>query len=341
MEKIIVTGAAGFIGAALINKLLENNYKVVGIDNLNDYYDIKLKQDRLKNIEKLNYKNIDNWFFEKCNLVNYIEIEKIFINYKPDIVINLAAQAGVRYSIKNPKAYIESNIVGFYNILELSRKYNVRNFIFASSSSVYGGNKELPFCENHTVNHPVNLYGASKVSNEVIAHSYSYLFKIPITGLRFFTVYGPWGRPDMAPFIFTKLMLKGEEIVLNKRGTMMRDFTYIDDIVEGIYKCAKKPATPTSKFSKVNYDPSISEAPFRLFNIGNGLPIKIIDFVEILEDVLNIRAIKKYSDNTLGEMDNTEADTKKLEDWIKFKPKIKLRTGTKYFVDWFKEYYNF
>ena len=215
MEKIIVTGAAGFIGAALINKLLENNYKVVGIDNLNDYYDIKLKQDRLKNIEKLNYKNIDNWFFEKCNLVNYIEIEKIFINYKPDIVINLAAQAGVRYSIKNPKAYIESNIVGFYNILELSRKYNVKNFIFASSSSVYGGNRELPFCENHTVNHPVNLYGASKVSNEVIAHSYSYLFKIPITGLRFFTVYGPWGRPDMAPFIFTKLML-GEEIVLNK-----------------------------------------------------------------------------------------------------------------------------
>lgn len=339
MNKILLTGAAGFIGAALTSKFLKCGYKVIGLDNLNNYYEVKLKQDRLKNIEVDNFKFISNWVFEKCDLVNCDQLEQVFFKHKPDIVVNLAAQAGVRYSLQNPNAYISSNIIGFYNIIELCREYKVKNFIFASSSSVYGSNSKLPFSEDQTVNHPINLYGATKISNEVIAHSYSYLYRIPTTGLRFFTVYGPWGRPDMAPFIFTKLIIEGKEILINKMGNMMRDFTYIDDIVEGIFRCAEKPAEPKNNYSRKEYDPSVSDAPFRLFNIGNGDPIRIIDFVEILEEVIQIKAIKEFNPNTIGEMDSTEADTSKLIEWIKFKPSIELREGVKHFVKWFKEYY--
>ncbi len=334
----LITGAAGFIGFHLCKRLLLENKKVIGIDNLNDYYDLKLKKNRLKNLENLTFDSI-NWKFIETDLIDKDNLNKVFIKYKPSIVINLAAQAGVRYSIENPDVYLNSNILGFGNLLECCRKYCIENLIFASSSSVYGANTKIPFNEDHPVNHPVSLYAASKKSNEIMAHSYSHLFKIPITGLRLFTVYGPWGRPDMAPMIFAKSIYENRAINIFNYGKMKRDFTYIDDIVEGIIRCSKKPALPDKNFNRSDPNPSTSFAPFRIFNLGNSEPIEILKFVEILEDAIGIKAIKSLTEMQLGDVEITYADSSKFYEWIGFKPETSLTKGINQFIDWFKKYY--
>ena len=332
---IIVTGAAGFIGAALSKKLLDSGFQVVGIDNLNHYYSPALKEKRLSLIkEKI------GWNFYKVSLENKEEIEEIFSKYKPKVVVNLAAQAGVRYSIDNPDSYIQSNIVGFLNIIESCRKHEVENFIYASSSSVYGGNKKMPFNEDHQVDHPISLYAATKKSNELIAHTYSSIFKIPSTGLRFFTVYGPWGRPDMSPMIFTKSILKKQPIEIFNFGKMKRDFTFIDDIVEGIFRCCFKPATVDEKFDSQKPKSSTSFAPHRIFNIGNSSPVELMDFINILEDQIGVKAIKTFKEMQKGDVVATEADILKFSKWVNFKPETSLENGIEIFVKWFKEYLN-
>ena len=337
-ECILVTGSAGFIGAALSKYLLKKGYKVIGLDNLNSYYDVALKKARLRNIEKTNNNN-SNWKFFNFSIEEKDQLNNLLAKYRPEVVVNLAAQAGVRYSLENPYEYIQSNLVGFGNILESCKTYKVQNFIFASSSSVYGGNKELPFKENHNVDQPLSLYAATKISNEVMAHSYSYLYKIPSTGLRFFTVYGPWGRPDMAPMIFTKAIQKKHPIKIFNNGDMYRDFTYIDDIVESIYRCCKKPAN--TNYNSVNTKPLPENAfgPYKIFNIGNGKPINLNIFIEILEKELGEKAIKIFEPMQLGDVKATIADTKKLRDWIDFKPKTDLEDGIKPFIEWYKNYY--
>ena len=338
-DNIIISGAAGFIGAALAKKLISYGMNVIGFDSMNDYYDQKLKLDRLKSIDILQNKYQSTWKFHKLNLVEKLCLNDIFETYKPKIVINLAAQAGVRYSINNPESYIENNIVGFNNLLECCRKYKVKNLIYASSSSVYGGNQSLPFSENQEVNHPISLYAASKKSNELMAHSYSNLFQIPCTGLRFFTVYGPWGRPDMAPMIFVNSILNKEPIDIFNYGNMNRDFTYIDDVVEGIYKCCLKPATPNKDFDFLNPDASSSFAPHRIFNLGNSNPVNLGDFIKIIEKELGMKAIKIYKELQPGDVLSTAADITKLRDWVGFRPEISINTGIKLFVKWFKDYY--
>ena len=290
-KKILVTGAAGFIGSEIVKKLLSEGVEVVGIDNINSYYNPSLKEKRIKNIEDINQNNL--WNFCKVNLNNSKNIDQIFTEYKPNIVINLAAQAGVRYSIENPMSYVESNIVGFLNILQGCRKYKVEHLIYASSSSVYGGNKITPFNESNSVDHPVSLYAATKKSNEILAHSYSHLYQIPMTGLRFFTVYGPMGRPDMAPMIFADAILRGQAINVFNNGEMSRDFTYIDDVIDAIYKCCLKTPYSNSQFYEKNPEPSTSFAPHRIFNVGNNNPTNLLDFIELLESYLGVRAIKK------------------------------------------------
>ncbi len=337
-RKVIVTGAAGFIGAAISTKLLLKGDKVVGIDNLNDYYDISLKKSRINEI-KLKISK-DNWKFFQVDLENYKRLDLIFDETKPDIVINLAAQAGVRYSLENPSSYIKSNLVGFGNVLELCKKYGIKNLIYASSSSVYGGNKKLPFKETDAVNHPVSLYAATKKSNELMAHSYSHLYNLPCTGLRFFTVYGPWGRPDMAPMIFTKSILEAKPINIFNFGDMSRDFTYIDDISEAIYKCTHKPATINYQFNPTKPDPSSSTAPHRIFNIGNNKSVDLLYFISLLEDNLEIKAIRNLKPIQPGDVKDTFADTHKLEEWINFCPKTPIEIGVKNFIDWYKNYYN-
>ena len=281
-----------------------------------------------------------NWNFVEGSLENQALINKIFTEFKPKIVINLAAQAGVRYSIENPKSYINSNIIGFHNILEGCRNYGVKNLIYASSSSVYGGNKKIPFSEDQSVDHPISLYAATKKANEVIAHSYSHLYNIPATGLRFFTVYGPFGRPDMAPMIFADALLKNRPINVFNHGQMRRDFTYIDDIVESIFRCCSKPARPDSNFNQFDPEPSRSNAPHMIFNIGNGKPINLIEFIEILEMELGCKAIKKLKEIQPGDVVETYADTNKLKDWINYQPQTSLNDGLKIFCRWFKEYYS-
>ena len=331
---ILVTGAAGFIGAALINKLLINGEKIIGIDNLNQYYETSLKRARLEKIKSNSDKYSNNFLFYKLSIEDKNEIEALFDNYKFKIVVHLAAQAGVRYSLENPDSYFQSNLIGFGNILEAVRKGNVSNFIFASSSSVYGGNKKLPFCEDQNVDHPVSLYAATKKSNELMAHSYSHLYRIPTTGLRFFTVYGPWGRPDMAPMIFTKAILEKNKIKIFNHGNMKRDFTYIDDVTEGIFKCCYKPAT-----SKNNPNGFFSSAPYRVFNIGNSNPIKLMSFIELLEDKLDLKADKDYLDMQNGDVKETWADTDELRKWISYSPSTSIEKGVEKFVDWYKKYY--
>ena len=337
-KPIIVTGAAGFIGSKLVEKLLNNGEEIIGIDNINNYYDPNLKNARLKNIEKQAIKG-SNWNFEKISITDYLSLNKVFIKYKPRLVINLAAQAGVRYSMENPSAYFNTNLVGFGNILECCRNNDVEHLIYASSSSVYGGNKKLPFEEEQSVNHPVSLYAATKKSNELMAHAYSHLYNIPSTGLRFFTVYGPWGRPDMAPMIFAKSILKNEPIKIFNYGNMQRDFTYIDDIAEGIFRCCYKVATVDEKFEKLNPKASTSFAPHRIFNIGNSSPIELKEFIELLEDALGIKAIKDFKPMQPGDVENTAADTTKLFDWVDFKPLITLEEGIVKFAKWYKDYY--
>ena len=338
-EKVLVTGAAGFIGAALSKKLLEIGSKVIGIDNLNNYYDPDLKRARIKNISNFANSKSFPWVFKKISLEDEKELNNIFLEFKPKIVVNLAAQAGVRYSLKNPNSYINSNLVGFSNLLEAVRNHSVENFIYASSSSVYGGNINIPFKETDNVDHPVSLYAATKKSNEILSHSYSHLYKIPCTGLRFFTVYGPWGRPDMAPMLFAKAILNGDPIDIFNYGDMQRDFTYIDDITEALVRCCFKPAYPDPDFKTDNPKPNNSWAPYRIFNIGNGTPIDLMKFIEILEKVLGKKAIKEFREIEPGDVKKTCSENTKLESWINYKPNTSLEVGILRFAEWYKNYY--
>jgi len=337
--RILITGAAGFIGSALSIKLIEKGESVLGIDNLNSYYDVNLKMQRIKNIENLCALIRGDWNFEKCELENNVLLNQIFSKFEPDVVVNLAAQAGVRYSLQNPLSYLNSNLLGFGNILEECRKFKVGNLIYASSSSVYGGNKNIPFNENQAVDHPVSLYAATKRSNELMAHSYSHIYGIPSTGLRFFTVYGPWGRPDMAPMIFTKSILNNKPINVFNYGKMKRDFTFIDDIVEGIFHCCYKPAIANKEEDISNIDASTSFAPHLIFNIGNSNSVELLKFINVLEEEIGNKAIIKFVKMLPVDVVETEADTTKLKNWINFSPKTSIEEGIKKFVDWYKNYY--
>tara|TARA_B100000212_G_scaffold303767_1_gene250749 strand:- start:1084 stop:2112 length:1029 start_codon:yes stop_codon:yes gene_type:complete len=338
-EKILVTGAAGFIGFNLCRKLINDNYEVIGIDNLNSYYDINLKKSRLNLLEFESQRNHRNFTFFEESIENQKQIYKIFKDYKPNKVVNLAAQAGVRYSLINPNAYIQSNIVGFSNILEACRKFNVKHLLFASSSSVYGGNTKLPLSENDNVDHPISLYAASKKSNELMAHAYSHLYNLPTTGLRFFTVYGPWGRPDMALFIFTKSILENKPINVFNHGDMIRDFTFIDDIVSSLLQIIKKKPKGDLNFDKNDPNPSSSWAPYKIFNIGNSNPVKLLEYISEIEICLDKKAIINFEDMQPGDVKSTSADTSLLEKWISFKPKTSINYGIREFVKWYKEYY--
>ena len=339
--KILVTGAAGFIGQAVCIKLLNEGKNILGIDNLNSYYDKKLKLDRLSFIDKNICNSNKGWQFKKCDLKDTILLEKIFSDFRPNIVVNLAAQAGVRFSTKNPSEYIQSNIVGFSNLLDNCIKFDIENLIFASSSSVYGSYKKEPFNEDSPVAHPLSLYAATKRSNELVAHSYSNIHNLPTTGLRFFTVYGPWGRPDMAPFIFTKSILEAKPLRIYNFGKMQRDFTYIDDISEAVKLCCFKKASKNENFDYKSPKISSSFAPYRIFNIGNSKPIKLMEFIETLEKELGEKAIKQFEPLQEGDAISTYADVSKLEKWINFKPKVTLDQGVKLFINWYKKYYNF
>ena len=337
VDKVLVTGAAGFIGSAIVKRLLKEGIKVIGIDNMNSYYNPLLKEKRIEQIREIEKENL--WKFHKLDLVDKEKIDEIFKIYKPTIVINLAAQAGVRYSLLNPMSYVHSNIVGFLNILEGCRNFNIKHLIYASSSSVYGGNKIYPYNEKQSVDHPVSLYAATKKSNEVIAHSYSHLFKIPSTGLRFFTVYGPQGRPDMAPMIFADSMLRGKPIDVFNNGKMSRDFTYIDDAVDAIYKCCFKFPYPNNSFYSHNPEPSTSFAPHRIFNVGSNNPIKLMNFIEKLEAALNVKAIKRMRQMQPGDIESTFSDISKIQEWIDYSPNTSFEDGISNFALWFKNYF--
>jgi len=331
--KILVTGTAGFIGSHLAKKLINQGYEVVGVDNINDYYSVKLKEDRLKTIGETNFT------FYKLNLEDYEGLSQIFSDEQPSVVINLAAQAGVRYSLENPHAYIDSNIVGFMNILECCRHYKVENLIYASSSSVYGANTTKPFKTSDNIDHPLSLYAATKKSNELMAHTYSHLYNLSTTGLRFFTVYGPWGRPDMALFKFTKAIVNDETIDVYNHGKMMRDFTYVDDIVEAISRLVKKPATPNENWTGADPDPSSSSAPYKIYNIGNNSPVRLMEFVEAIENKLGKTAKKNYMDLQPGDVPETYANVDDLYRDIDFKPQTTIQDGVNKFIDWYMEYY--
>ena len=337
LRTVLVTGAAGFIGAALSKRLLQRGDRVVGIDNLNDYYDPGLKQARLHQIEAV--ATAGAWRFERMALEDGEALTALFAKERPQVVVNLAAQAGVRYSLENPAAYIQSNLVGFGNLLEGCRHYGTKNLVYASSSSVYGGNRNLPFHEQQPVNHPVSLYAASKKANELMAHTYSHLYKLPATGLRFFTVYGPWGRPDMAPMLFARAILAGEPIKVFNHGKMQRDFTYIDDIVEGVLRCCDKPATADPEFDPLQPDPATAAAPHRVFNIGNSQPVELLRFIEIMEQALFREAVKDFQPMQPGDVVATAADTSALESWIDFKPSTAIEVGVQRFAQWYSDYY--
>ena len=336
-KTVLVTGAAGFIGAALSQRLLQRGDRVVGLDNLNDYYDPSLKQARLRQIEAV--ASLGAWRFERMALEDGASLMGLFADEKPDVVVNLAAQAGVRYSLENPAAYIQSNLVGFGNLLEGCRHHGVENLVYASSSSVYGGNRNLPFDERQPVNHPVSLYAASKKANELMAHTYSHLYGLPATGLRFFTVYGPWGRPDMAPMLFAKAILAGNPIRVFNHGQMQRDFTYIDDIVEGVLRCCDKPATANPDFDPLAPDPATAAAPHRVFNIGNSQPTPLLRFIEVMEEALGREAIKDFQPMQPGDVVATAADTTALEQWVGFKPSTSIEEGVDAFARWYRDYF--
>ena len=335
--KVLITGACGFIGFHLCKKLLQNDFEVLGIDNFNSYYDTSLKEARLIELNNILTKGKFNVLRE--DIKNLEVLKQTFYEFKPDIVVNLAAQAGVRYSIENPSEYIQTNLLGFGNILECCRKLNVNNFVYASSSSVYGGNTKMPFSEIQSVDHPVSLYAATKKSNELMAHSYSHLYKIPSTGLRFFTVYGPWGRPDMALFLFTKSILNEEPIKVFNNGEMIRDFTYIDDISESLFRIIKKPATPDKYFDTDNPNPCTSWAPHRIFNIGNSKPISLMTYINAIEDCLGKKAKKEFLPLQLGDVPSTSSDCSELDSWIGFKPKTTVLEGVEQFVSWYRNFY--
>jgi UDP-glucuronate 4-epimerase len=332
--KILLTGAAGFIGMHTALRLLERGDEVVGVDNLNDYYDVKLKLARLARL-----KPHPNFNFHQINVEDRPAMAALFEQNKPSRVIHLAAQAGVRYSLENPHAYIDANLQGFINILEGCRYQSVEHLAYASSSSVYGGNTALPFSEHDNIDHPVSLYAATKKANELMAHTYSHLFRFPTTGLRFFTVYGPWGRPDMALFLFTKAILEGKPIDVFNHGKMVRDFTYIDDIVEGVIRVSDKPAEPNPLFNAATPDPATSNAPYRVFNIGNNQPTQLMEYISALETALGKTAKKNYLPMQLGDVPATAANTDAMDAWVGFKPNTSVHKGVARFVDWYRNYY--
>ncbi len=333
--KVLVTGAAGFIGMHSSLRLLERGDSVVGIDNLNDYYDPTLKQARL---ERLNAS--PSFTFTKADVADRGCIERIFREHRPQRVVHLAAQAGVRYSLTNPHAYIDSNLQGFVNILEGCRHAEVEHLVYASSSSVYGGNTSLPFKETDSVDHPISLYAATKKANELMAHTYSHLFRLPTTGLRFFTVYGPWGRPDMALFLFTKAILEGRPIDVFNHGKMRRDFTYVDDIVEGILRVLDRPAEPDPAFNPMQPDPARSDAPYRIFNIGNSSPVQLMTYIETLEENLGRKAVKNFLPLQQGDVPASDADTSQLKSATGFAPSTPVKDGIRRFVEWYRSYYS-
>lgn len=349
MKKILITGTAGFIGYHLANLLLKLGHDVVGLDSVNDYYDVTLKYQRLKNAgilkesiypAKLTKSTVhESYRFIQLQLENKEQLLQLFKSEKFDVVIHLAAQAGVRYSLTNPEAYIDSNITGFLNILEACRYYPVENLIYASSSSVYGLNTDMPFSVRSNVDHPVSLYAASKKSNELMAHTYSHIFGIPTIGLRFFTVYGPWGRPDMALFLFTKAILEGKPIEVFNNGNMQRDFTYVDDIVEGISRMVEKPPVANKTWDAVNPDPSSSSAPYRIYNIGNNNPVKLMDFIGAIETATGIVAEKIMKPIQPGDVEKTWADVNSLINDYNYRPATPVSHGIKEFVSWFRDYY--
>ncbi|MCX8145707.1 MAG: NAD-dependent epimerase [Azovibrio sp.] len=332
--KVLVTGAAGFIGSYVSRRLLERGDEVVGLDNLNDYYGPRLKQDRLARLVSL-----PGFRFVKLDVADREGMENLFAEARFDKVVHLAAQAGVRYSLKNPHAYTDSNLVGFTHILEGCRHHGVQHLVYASSSSVYGGNTRMPFSEHDAVDHPISLYAATKKANELMAHTYSHLYGLPTTGLRFFTVYGPWGRPDMALFLFTKAILEGRAIDVFNHGNMQRDFTYIDDIVEGVIRVLDKPASPDPGFDPMQPNPGTSQAPYRVFNIGNHDPVPLMDFIAAIEKALGIEARKNFLPMQDGDVPATYADVDALNAWVGFAPATPIEEGVRRFVAWYREYY--
>lgn len=332
--KVLVTGAAGFIGMHVSQILLARGDQVLGLDNLNDYYDPQLKHDRLARLT-----GRPGFEFVKMDVADREGMSRLFADAKVDRVVHLAAQAGVRYSIENPHAYIDSNVVGFTNILEGCRHNQVGHLVYASSSSVYGGNTLMPFSEHHSVDHPVSLYAATKKANELMAHTYSHLFRVPTTGLRFFTVYGPWGRPDMALFMFTKAILEGRPINVFNHGKMVRDFTYIDDIAEGVVRVLDRPATPEPGYDAIKADPARSNAPYRVFNIGNHDPIELMSFIEAIEKAAGREAVKNFMPLQDGDVPATHADVEELAAWTGFRPAMPVPEGVERFVAWYRDYF--
>ena len=337
---ILVTGAAGFIGYHLIDSLLNTNQTIVGLDNFNNYYDIKLKIARYEKLEKKSSKLKRNFVMIKDDICNESLVKKLFESYEFESVVNLAAQAGVRYSVENPFVYIDSNIKGFLNILEACRTYEIKHLVYASSSSVYGGNKKMPFSEGDSVDHPVSLYAVTKKSNELMAHTYSHLYGLRATGLRLFTVYGPWGRPDMALFVFTKSIIEGKPIQLFNMGKMVRDFTYIDDIIKALMCIIKKPAEEDPLFDTLKPNPATSWAPHRIFNLGNSNPISLERYINAIEKALQKKAIKEYVEMHPGDVTETSADSNAIIDWINFKPNTDIQTGVSSFVNWYLKFYS-
>ncbi|MFM7393505.1 MAG: NAD-dependent epimerase [Cyanobium sp.] len=334
---VLVTGAAGFIGAEVALRLLARGEQVLGIDNLNSYYEPSLKQARLRRLEAI--ASPGAFRFQQLDVADGPGMAALFREERPSRVVHLAAQAGVRYSLENPSAYVQSNLVGFGHILEGCRHQGVEHLVYASSSSVYGGNRQMPFSEQHPVNHPVSLYAATKKANELMAHTYSHLYGLPATGLRFFTVYGPWGRPDMAPMLFARAILAGEPIRVFNHGRMERDFTYIDDIAEGVIRCLDKPATADPGFDPLAPNPATAAVPHRLFNIGNSQPIPLLRFIEVLEQALGREAIRDLQPMQPGDVPATAADTTALEAWTGFRPTTPIETGVERFARWYRDYH--
>ncbi len=334
-KNVLVTGAAGFIGFHLCRQLLKDDVKITGIDNLNPYYDVGLKQDRLNNIL-----SAPNFKFVKMDLTDRSGMQELFHNNHFDVVVNLAAQAGVRYSLENPHAYVDSNLVGFVNILEGCRHGGVKHLVFASSSSVYGANTKMPFSVHHNVDHPVSLYAATKKANELMAHTYSHLYGLCCTGLRFFTVYGPWGRPDMALFLFTKAILENKPIKVFNHGKMQRDFTYIDDIIEGVVRVMGRLPEPNPEWRGDKPDAGTSYAPYKIYNIGNNNPVELLEFIGVIEKALKREADKEFLDLQPGDVPATYADVDDLTADVGFKPQTPITTGIQRFVEWYKQYYN-
>ena len=332
--KVLVTGAAGFIGMTTSLRLLARGDEVVGLDNLNDYYEVSLKENRLKRLTAL-----PGFRFVKLDVGDRAGMEKLFAEEKFDKVIHLAAQAGVRYSIQNPHAYVDSNLFGFINVLEGCRHHQVQHLVYASSSSVYGGNTKMPFSEHDSVDHPVSLYAATKKANELMAHTYSHLYGLPTTGLRFFTVYGPWGRPDMALFLFTKAILEGRPIDVFNHGNMKRDFTYVDDIVEGVIRVLDRNAAANPDYDPIAADPATSNVPYRVFNIGNNNPVQLLDFIGAIEEALGQKAEKRLLPLQDGDVPATYANTDQLNDWVGFVPDTTVQEGVGRFVAWYRDYY--